>query len=282
MKRYQNLLFGCDPELFLVNPNNGEYRSAHQYVPGTKEKPHLVDKGAIQLDGVAAEFNIMPVSNPNDWVRNINTVWSQLNDVVRPSGYALRADPVATFDRAYFSDNIPAENKVLGCNPDFNAWELCPNDPPQATESFRTGSGHIHIGWGKNFDTQDPLYFEECAEVARQLDYYLGIWSLLWDRDHRRRALYGCAGAFRPKPYGLEYRVLSNAWLRSEPLMRWVFHAAKSALEDLDEGLRYEDFHKDLARHIINDNHTEWFREPGAPVIDKVPPPPGMKATAYR
>lgn len=280
MFTYNNLTIGADPELFLQNPNSGEFFSAHGYVKGTKYEPHKVDRGAVQLDGTAAEFNIDPSRTADEFVGNIRTVMDQLAHMVRPSGYKLSAVPVADFDPTYFRDHIPMEQKVLGCDPDYDAWELEPNKTPNADVTFRTGSGHVHIGWGKDFDCYSPDHFLLCAEVSRQLDYYLGIWSLLWDTDNRRRELYGKAGAFRPKPYGMEYRVLSNAWLRSEILQRWVFAACKAAMEDLDGGLRYEDFHGDKARTIINNNELDWWKKPGAPTIDKVPFPPGFKKVA--
>ena len=41
--------------------------------------------------------------------------------------------------------------------------------------------------------------------------------------------MYGKAGAFRPKPYGMEYRVLSNFWLTSDVHMGNVFHLVSRA-----------------------------------------------------
>lgn len=279
MVKYTNITLGADPELFLMNPNDGGFVSAHKYIRGTKEKPFPVDKGAIQLDGTAAEFNIYPCSTVNQWVDNISTVMGRLREEIKDTGYVLSASPVADFDPVYFDQSVPASAKKLGCDPDYNAWEMCPNETPDVTRTFRTGAGHVHIGWGHNFDPMDPNHFEECAEVARQLDYYLGIYSLVWDQDNRRRELYGKAGAFRPKPYGVEYRVLSNAWLKSEMLQRWVFAAIVSAMEDLSCGLKYESFHGDLARDIIDGNVVDWFNFPDAPEMD-LPFPPGFSKKA--
>lgn len=277
---FDKLLVGADPELFLQNPNSGAFVSAHNYVKGTKEQPFPVDKGAVQLDGTAAEFNIYPAKTANEFVGNIRTVMARLAEMTHGSGYQLVAEPVADFDPVYFDTSIPTSAKILGCDPDYDAWELRPNDPPDQTRTFRTGAGHIHLGWGKDFDPMSPDHFQLCAEVCRQLDYYVGIWSLLWDKDNRRRELYGRAGAFRPKTYGVEYRVLSNSWLKSEMLQRWVYKAATTALHDLDDGLRYEDFHKDLAQEIINGNDLNWFGQPGAPEFDNIPLPPGIKTKA--
>jgi hypothetical protein len=45
------------------------------------------------------------------------------------------------------------------------------------------------------------------------LDNVILPFEKYWDKDTERRKLYGKPGAFRPKPYGCEYRVLSNAWV---------------------------------------------------------------------
>lgn len=279
-KRFQSIMIGADPELFLQNPNDGGFVSAHEYVKGTKEVPFPVNKGAVQLDGTSAEFNIYPARTVEEFTTNISTVMDELREMTRGSGYNLVAAPVADFDPVYWDNHVPEDCKLLGCTPDFDAWELRPNDAPDAGQKFRTGSGHIHLGWGEGFDPMDPDHFDACAEVARQLDYYVGIYSLLWDEDNRRRELYGRAGAFRPKSYGVEYRTLSNAWLNSQLLQIWVFRAAKAALEDMDDGLKMEDIFGDLARDIINGGDRDWWKDNSAPRISRVPFPPGFNSKA--
>jgi hypothetical protein len=56
------------------------------------------------------------------------------------------------------------------------------------------------------------------------------------DFDDRRRQLYGKAGAYRPKPYGMEYRVLSNVWLKNKSLQRWVYRNTMRAIKELQYG----------------------------------------------
>jgi hypothetical protein len=72
--------------------------------------------------------------------------------------------------------------------------------------------------------------------LAMQLDYHLGVAALSYDEDYERQSLYGAFGCFRPKPYGMEYRVLSNAWLRNEELISWVFNSTKNAFSSLIKG----------------------------------------------
>lgn len=253
------ILIGCDPELFLRNPNSGAYISAHGMIPGTKEDPHQVKDGMVQIDGTALEFGIDPAATADEFVSRINSVKGTLREMVDP-GYEIVAHPVATFEPAYFK-SLPPWATELGCTPDFNAWTGDPNTKPEANVTFRTGSGHVHIGWTSGENPWDREHYATCRAVARQMDYYLGIYSLLWDTDNQRRELYGKAGAFRPKPYGVEYRTLSNRWTDSDLLMRWVFNAAQKGVQDLlfngkDASVEYGN----AAVDIINHSDSDWQR----------------------
>lgn len=273
---FQNVLVGADPELFVRNPNSGQFVSGHDMIQGTKEQPFAVNKGAVQVDGVALEFNIDPSATEDAFCTNIRDVRAQLAAMV--PGYVLVPEPVADFDPTYFKRGIPARAKVLGCDPDFNAWTLQPNETPNGRRNFRTGAGHIHIGWTNGADPHSPEHYLLCAEVSKQLDYYLGVSSLLWDPDNRRRELYGKAGAFRPKTYGVEYRVLSNRWLASELLTRWVYRATRKALTDLDAGIRQEDFYGPMAQEIIDNSQTDWPSWDVIKIAGLVQPPALRKA----
>jgi len=50
-----------------------------------------------------------------------------------------------------------------------------------------------------------------------------------------RRELYGKAGAMRPKPYGWEYRVLSNYWMFEDKLVAWVYNQTALACDRTKE-----------------------------------------------
>lgn len=256
MSKGNTVLIGADPEMFVRNPNSKNFISAHDMIPGTKEKPFPVPYGAVQVDGTALEFNIDPANTVNDFVRNINAVRKTMADMV--PGYNVVAEPVAHYADEYFK-SIPAEAKRLGCNPDYNGWMMKMNPPPNGNSGpFRTAAGHIHIGWDKGLDEYDADHFMFCCRIARQLDYYLGIQSLLWDGDNTRRTLYGKAGAFRPKTYGMEYRVLSNRWLDSDELMRWIFNTTQCAMADAFNDNWAEDTYGDFAQQVIDNNRTGW------------------------
>jgi len=221
--------FGADPELFIMD-DKGRYVTAEGLIPGTKAEPYKVEYGAVQVDGMAAEFNIDPVSTFVEFDRNITAVMRTLKNML-PRGYSLRAESAVTFDQEQW-DLAPPEAKVLGCTPDFNAWTGDVNPPPNCDDkpTLRTASGHVHIGWTNGVDPFDADHMTHCRDLVKQLDWYLGGWSLLQDDDPTRRLLYGKAGAMRFKPYGVEYRVLSNFWLKGTNSRRAVWNRMNAAI----------------------------------------------------
>lgn len=254
------ILVGADPELFMRSPNTGEFVSAHDRIPGTKYAPFKVPYGAVQVDGTALEFNIEPCGSADDFVHHINSVRATLESMV--PGYNVVAEPVATYDEQYFLWEVPSSAQALGCDPDFNGWTEEQNPRPDpAGQPIRTASGHVHIGWTDGLDVNDKDHFLHCCRIARQMDYFLGIHSLLWDKDGTRRKLYGKAGAFRPKPYGMEYRVLSNRWLDSPDLTRWVYNTVQAGMADAFADTWAEDTYGDLAKEIIDNNLVDWKKE---------------------
>ena len=54
---------------------------------------------------------------------------------------------------------------------------------------------HIHIGYDNN-------NIDASLRLVKYLDLYLGVPSVLKDKDKRRRSLYGKAGCFRLTSYG--------------------------------------------------------------------------------
>lgn len=253
------VLVGADPEVFLRD-SHGRLVSAHDILPGTKEEPHKVPYGAVQVDGVAAEFNIDPASTESEFVRNISEVVTSLKSKI--PGLTLHIEPYATFDKGYFS-SLPDKTRELGCNPDYNAWTGEVNPAPDGLTSTRTASGHLHIGWCKDVSPMSRFHFEDCRSLVKQLDYFLGMYSLMWDEDDTRRKMYGMAGAFRPKSYGVEYRVLSNTWLKSPRLQKWIYNTIQSAVQVLLSGDEtMEEQFSDYAQRVINGNIIDWYKTP--------------------
>jgi hypothetical protein len=252
-----NLLIGQDTELFLKSEN--KFVSAYGVIPGSKDNPYPVKKGAVQVDGMALEINTVPAKNFDQFKNNINTVLSRLQDMI-PENCEMTVCPTAHFDSEYINQQ-PPEAKMLGCDPDFNAYTGEMNNPPLAHPTMRTAAGHVHLGWTTGKDVEDPVHMIQCREIVKQLDYYIGIPSLLHDSDQERRQMYGKAGSFRPKHYGVEYRVLSNYWILQENYMKEIFYNCRRAFISLKEGkntdLLFNSHGKHFAQQIINSGNLD-------------------------
>ncbi len=227
-------LIGADPEIFVKR--DSKLVSAYGLIKGDKKNPLKVDRGAVQVDGMALEFNIDPAENFAKFNNNIDTVLAILKSMV--PGHEFEIAPVADFGKAMI-DAQPKEAKELGCDPDFDAYTGKANPRPSAETPFRTASGHLHVGWTKDVDPMDPTHLEACRALVKNMDIYLGIPSLAFSTDDRRRELYGKAGAFRPKSYGVEYRVLDNMWLTTPHRRKWAFENTILAIKET-----FKDFSK--------------------------------------
>lgn len=232
------ILIGADPELFAMDKDNQPV-SVHDLLPGTKASPVKVPFGAIQVDGIAGEFNIAPAKSRVEFMENISHVRNILEFVLKQSRDDLRFVPQPTvFLSQKYMDQLPVETKVLGCEPDYNAYTGEMNPKPSADTLFRTGSGHIHVGWTSDLDPFEPKHFKLCCELTKEFDFVLHRASKIWDNDTLRAQLYGQPGAFRPKPYGMEYRVLSNAWLRQPITQQYVYDATRAITEQFFKGVK--------------------------------------------
>lgn len=229
---------GADPELFAFKGTTPI--SVHNLLPGTKWNPMEVPRGAVQVDGVAAEFNIEPAGNSKDFVRNIKHVRRVMERILvaKDKEIKLHAVPTVMFTPEYFA-SLPVDAKALGCEPDYNAYTKQANPKPETTKPMRTGSGHVHVGW-EGCNPDDPGYVDQCCDLVKELDFVLFRQSAKWDDDIERQELYGKPGAFRFKPYGLEYRVLSNKWLSDERIMKFIFDATRNVVGRYLQGERFE------------------------------------------
>lgn len=251
------LLIGSDPEFFVRR--NGHFIPAHDFGFGTKHRPMKTEHGFIQVDGLALECNIPPAETKEEFIRNTKNVLGDLSKAVKAKdkNMTLAAVPSVFFGHARL-DSLPPEARKLGCEPDFNAYTSKANPRPDEGSEYRTGAGHVHLGWTSVVSPQSIKHTVDCRSLTRQLDFFLGLPSLLWDDDRYRRTLYGRAGAFRPKTYGLEYRVLSNRWLSSPKLVGKVFDQAQKAFRHWCEGQRLDNTFPSLAERIINENNRNW------------------------
>lgn len=216
------ITYGCDPEFFVSQ--NGVYMPAEiTGVVGTKKKPMaLPSGGAVQIDGCALEFNIAPAKDVDEFDKNIEMTLADIRKIVSEDiAFDFRSDVM--FTKSAW-EKVSEINKELGCEPDYDAYTRSAKTPPagSAEKPFRTAAGHIHIGFTKA-DPSDPKHIFDCAMIAMFLDRYVATIEAAWSVPSKRKELYGSLGSFRPKPYGLEYRVLGNDWVNDKIVRRFVF-----------------------------------------------------------
>lgn len=228
----EGFTLGCDPEGFIFNKKTGTPVPASMFIPGSKWKPHPVENGAVQVDGMAAEFNIDPANTYEQWEGNISSVIKQLEGFLDKE-HEIRWVTSTTFPKDVF-DAAPNEHKELGCSPDFDAWTGAVNPPPHLEDIHtRVAGGHIHIGWTKDEDLSDVQHLLNCQDLGKQCDWYLGGWGAVVDTDTVRPSLYGRMGAMRYKPYGMEYRVLSNFWVGNAEFRKIAWNRACTAIANM-------------------------------------------------
>lgn len=255
----QKFTIGADPEVFVADINN-TFVSAHDLIPGTKREPFVVPKGAVQVDGMALEFNIDPAESYEEFEDNINSVQATLAGMIGDKKFIQ--DASVYFDEE-FMKGVPEFNLVLGCEADYNGWTLDTNPAVDASTMMRTVGGHVHVGGFFSDDPFTPEHFNNCARLARIMDYTLGAYSVLWDKDDKRRSMYGKAGSFRPKKYGMEYRTLSNSWIFNTDLIKFVYNATQEALEKMfDPEFDVEESVRNLIDN--SDRKSDFFLSPNA------------------
>ena len=216
---------GTDTELFAVD-KAGKHRALCGLIGGTKEKPlrmsdSLPDEFAVQEDNVAVEFNIPPYNDRHMFIDAVKIAKKEIKKRLDKLNLSIAPECAVSFDK---SELVHPTALLFGCEPDYDAWKMVENSKPTTEDAtLRTAGGHIHVGHGMDM-----------VRGVQNMDLFLGVPSVILDSGRsstERRKLYGKAGAMRPKPYGWEYRVLSNFWVFSDELIGWVFNATNAALE---------------------------------------------------
>ncbi len=231
---------GSDPEVFLINPV-GKHIAINGIINAGKNNPMQIKdmpKGfTLQEDNVALEYGIPPAATAEEFDKYIQQVMDKSRTFL-PEGLDFSKLSCTVFEDDQLMHPM---SRKFGCEPDYCAYTLEPNPSPMPPcEGMRSAGGHIHV------ETEDCPY-----EVAKSMDFHLGIPSVLMDDGVERKQLYGKAGAFRYKPYGVEYRTLSNFWVFSPELRKWAWNATTRALEmgPVEQGL------SDYVREVINTNN---------------------------
>jgi hypothetical protein len=225
--------YGSDPEFMLLL--NGQYVSAIPRVPGTAEERFNKNGHSFYWDNVLAECAIAPGKGHDEAIENFRSCFKTYAEIVAPCRLTTRA----SFD--YPDEELQDSRcRIAGCAKDYCVYTGKAKKPPAGIiekTSLRTGGGHIHLGQGQSDGVLHETTWESWLTVY-MLDLFVGIPSLFMDHDStsaRRRKVYGQAGRYRPKAYGMEYRSLGNFWLASPDLVKLIFEMCDFTVDFVEQ-----------------------------------------------
>lgn len=227
---YVPVRFGADPEMFFTR--DGKIVGSEKVLP----KEGLAHR--VTIDGVQGEFNVEPATCRQTFSSNLRYCFALLNQ------QAMEKDITVSFAQTVKLGEkemkaLSKKSQRFGCAPSNNVHE---KDSTISVKDgskypYRSAGGHIHLGNAGHDSVYNLLKNPEL--LVPLLDILVGNTCVLIDRDAgnvERRKVYGKAGEYRSPEHGLEYRTLSNFWLRSYPLMSFVLGMCRFAVNvGLDE-----------------------------------------------
>ncbi len=225
---------GCDPEFFFKF--KGEVVGAEKFLP--KAGLNAASSKFI-IDGVQAELNPAPntcrANLANELVRCMKTLKTELAKTGK-EGFTADFSRTIEISKEHLME-LDESSRKFGCAPSKSIYKrsvgMKLEDIDPTKYRTRAAGGHIHIGTSHDNFIKKALT-EDFQRTVTMLDLIVGNTCVLVDRDKgniERRRSYGKAGEYRLPAHGLEYRVLSNFWLTSYPLMSMAFGLTRFAVQ---------------------------------------------------
>jgi hypothetical protein len=284
IKFIKNIMFGCDPEFFFEDSNGKVIGSEKVLKKCDKDNMNVV------IDGVQAELNPKPSYCRQILAGNIANCFRNLTTTLSDRGIkvAVKIDSLVNVSRQEL-DSLSEGCQVFGCDPSINIYEEGEDktskikvDPKKYLK--RSAGGHSHLGNAYINYITDKRYsengeYDEYIKAAKRieqalkkspdimvsvLDIIVGNTCVLLDRaegNKERRENYGRAGEYRLKPYGIEYRSLSNFWLRSYQLMSFVTGLCRFAVHLVSESTPENDYIKALFDAVSREDIVKAINE---------------------
>ena len=215
--------YGADPEAFLMRDRR--IIGSEKVIPEDGLR-YRGGKPIIVRDGVQIELN--PPASPHVTTlgkRITQGMQTLVKHLMQYPGVSCCWDGVVEVSRDEL-DSLSPGSRILGCQPSKNAYGEKPITVDVRTYRKRSAGGHLHFGsLGRLSDNVSAL--------VAPYDIFIGNACVMLDRDPlaaERRENYGRAGEYREPAYGLEYRTLSNFWLRNYALLDLVTGLANIAI----------------------------------------------------
>lgn len=251
MLRPVNIVWGTDPEGFFKR--DGIIIGSERVIPehGLRVPSYMPN---VVRDGIQFELNPAAAKDVRLLGANVGQAFRLLKTQVgQIPGVSVCFDGLVEVNRAEL-DALSEKSRILGCMPSKNVYGDKPITVDPKTYRKRSAGGHEHFGlYGtKVFDPRSVE--DERHRQVPYLDVFVANTCVMLDRDPgaaERRENYGRAGEYRFPPHGLEYRTLSNFWLRGYPLMSLAFGLAHMAIATL-EGVLYGESFEDELNDVVN------------------------------
>jgi hypothetical protein len=229
-----SVVFGADPEFFFTN-EGGDIVGAEKVLPkngklGTVKAYDGKTEYGLVLDGVQVEMNPRPSTCRQSFSSDLKNLFTNLkNHLATHPEFKASFTSVVDIKKEEL-DGLSDKAKVFGCAPSLNVnGRGAEITVDAATYLKRAAGGHIHLGMESYPHLMKP---EVLARLVPVLDAIVGNTCVMMDLDEGqkvRRLHYGRAGEYRLPKHGLEYRTLSNFWLRHYYLTSLVFGLSRLA-----------------------------------------------------
>lgn len=290
----QNVTLGGDPEFFFAKDGKIIGSEKVLTADGLKiaaadsrdnYHPADISDNKFVIDGVQAELHPRPGMCRALLGNDIAQCFRNLDKMMKKKGVSADFSQNVEVSQEEM-DTLSDKNKVFGCAPSLNAYDGGESKITVDPKVFRgrSAGGHIHIGNAHQIYINNPTYREQyraAYELSKNpanpwalawrlekalkssdimvpiLDIVVGNTCVLIDRDPsniERRKVYGKAGEHRIKEYGIEYRTLSNFWLRSYQLMSFVTGLCRFTAHLVEQSTENNDYVKALFDTVKRDD----------------------------
>jgi hypothetical protein len=252
--------FGCDPEFFFEK--KGQIIGSEKVINLEKGLPVKLDArkngsctsntnaSKFIVDGVQAELNPKPDTCRARLGNEISSCFRTLYETIKSDPeLSINFLPTVKITKEELM-SLNEKSRVFGCSPSKNSDKKSQNvvalkDPTKY--KYRSAGGHIHLGTDSYSNVKCVM--KEPARLVQIMDIIVGNTCVLIDRDPgniERRKVYGRAGEYRTPPHGVEYRTLSNFWLRAYPLMSFVMSLSRVCVNIMASSIPGRDFEREL------------------------------------
>lgn len=220
-----SLMFGTDAEFFLRD-KKGWIVPASQVIPGKKFDPYILENGVCHPDGLSLEVGCPPADTYQGMLANLFKVLEEVKvKFLDPAGVVIDGRMMVKVKDAL---NPTDEDLEFGCGIEFDRQEvdMIKRSDRLSTKNVRFSGFHIHIGYTEGQEV-NHLTFLDASKLIIVLDELVQKYKL--ETTGQRSKQYGGLGAFRIKPYGIEYRCMDCSVITNAS----KFHRLLAFLEEI-------------------------------------------------